>query len=447
MNGSTVSYTYDAAGNITSITDGSLVTYYTYDSLNQLIREDNAYSNKTVVYTYDNGGTLLTKTEYPYSPTVADITALTPTNTVTYTYGNADWKDQLTSFNGEAITYDAIGNPLTYRGMTLTWQNGRELASITKAGLSASYVYNDSGLRTGKTVNGSTTEYYWDDTRLLAQKTNGEYLYFLYDENGSMIGFTLDGLQYLYVRNLQGDIVSVVSASTGASVAEYTYDSWGNILTATGTMAEVNPIRYRGYYLDAETGLYYLQSRYYDAEVGRFLNADIILVNESTATLNLFSYCANTPTSYYDETGYCRIRFDGVKLNDCHSLGCPYAENITIPDIKAEIKSYEFSLATKRPNFQPRKDKKKGSESRQPTGDRERNVAHPNGEEHSRVPKGNGVRKNVNESAEKIGENLVTAAAAAASLYAVYLTIKWIAAAALAVPTAGGSIAVAALTP
>ena len=162
--------------------------------------------------------------------------------------------------------------------MTLTWQNGRELASITKTGLHASYAYNDSGLRTGKTVNGSTTEYYWDDTRLLAQKTNGEYLYFLYDENGSMIGFTLDGLQYLYVRNLQGDIVSVVSASTGASVAEYTYDSWGNILTATGTMAEVNPIRYRGYYLDAETGLYYLQSRYYDAEVGRFLNADIILV-------------------------------------------------------------------------------------------------------------------------------------------------------------------------
>ena len=262
-----------------------------------------------------------------------------------------------------------------------------------------------------------------------------------------LVGFNDGTKTYIYTRNLQGDIVSITDTSNGNIVAQYTYDSWGNILTATGTMANTNPFRYRGYYFDTETGLYYLQSRYYDAEVGRFLNADALLIDESVATLNLFSYCANTPTSYYDETGYCRIRFDGVKLNDCHSLGCPYAENITIPDIKAEIKSYEFSLATKRPNFQPRKDKKKGSESRQPTGDRERNVAHPNGEEHSRVPKGNGVRKNVNESAEKIGENLVTAAAAAASLYAVYLTIKWITAAALAVPTAGGSIAAAALTP
>ena len=187
--------------------------------------------------------------------------------------------------------------------MTFTWQNGRELASITKTGLHASYVYNDSGLRIGKTVNGSTTEYYWDGTRLLAQKTNGEYLYFLYDENGSMIGFTLDGLQYLYVRNLQGDIVSVVSASTGASVAEYTYDSWGNILTATGAMASVNPFRYRGYYFDEETGLYYLQSRYYDAEVGRFISADS-LVSSGILGVNIYVYCSNNPIIKADQSGH-----------------------------------------------------------------------------------------------------------------------------------------------
>lgn len=187
--------------------------------------------------------------------------------------------------------------------MTLTWQNGRELASITKTGLNASYVYNDSGLRISKTVNGVATEYYWDDSRLLAQKTNGEYLYFLYDENGSMIGFTLNGLQYLYVRNLQGDIVSVVSASTGDSVAEYTYDSWGNVLTATGSMAEANPIRYRGYYYDAETGLYYASNRYYDANTGRFLNADIVIDNRSLIGNNLFTYCWNNPVNMHDPTG------------------------------------------------------------------------------------------------------------------------------------------------
>ena len=184
VNGSTVSYTYDAAGNITTITDGSLVTYYTYDSLNHLVREDKAYSNKTVVYAYDNGGNILTKTEYAYSPTVEDITTLTPTNTVTYAYGNTDWKDQLTSFNGEAITYDAIGNPLTYRGMTLTWQNGRQLATLVNGNTSISYQYNEEGLRTSKTVNGITTEYYWNGSQLLGQKTGNSSLYFLYDERG-----------------------------------------------------------------------------------------------------------------------------------------------------------------------------------------------------------------------------------------------------------------------
>ena len=304
VNGSTISYTYDEAGNITTITDGSLVTYYTYDSLNQLVREDNAYSNKTVVYAYDNGGNILTKTEYPYSPTVADITALTPTNTVTYTYGNADWKDQLTSFNGEAITYDAIGNPLTYRGMTLTWQNGRQLATLSKAGLTASYVYNDEGLRTKKTVNGITTEYYWNGSQLLGQKTGDSYLYFLYDERGLLVGFN-DGIKtYLYTRNLQGDIIAITDTSTGTVVATYIYDSWGNVLTATGTMAEVNPFRYRGYYYDSETELYYLQSRYYDAEVGRFLNVDAQL-NASLGVLgyNVFAYCLNNFISKIDNSG------------------------------------------------------------------------------------------------------------------------------------------------
>ena len=277
VNGSTVSYTYDAAGNITTITDGSLVTYYTYDSLNQLVREDNAYSNKTVVYAYDNGGNILTKTEYPYSPTVEDVTTLTATNTVTYAYENAAWKDQLTAYNGEAITYDAIGNPLTYRGMTLTWQNGRQLSTLVNGNTSISYQYNEEGLRTSKTVNGITTEYYWNGSILLAQKNGDSCLHFLYDEDGALVGFNNETKTYIYTRNAQGDIVSITDIATETVVATYTYDSWGNVLTATGIMANINPFRYRGYYYDTETGLYYLQSRYYDAEVGRFLNADGVL--------------------------------------------------------------------------------------------------------------------------------------------------------------------------
>ena len=257
-----------------------------------------------MVYAYDNGGTILTKTEYPYSPTVEDITTLTPTNTVTYTYGNADWKDQLTSFNGEAITYDAIGNPLTYRGMTLTWQNGRQLATLSKEGLNVSYGYNDEGLRTQKTVNSVTTEYYWNGSQLLGQKTGSSLLYFLYDERGLLVGFNDGTKTYLYTRNLQGDIIAITDTATETVVATYTYDSWGNVLTATGTMAEVNPFRYRGYYYDAETSLYYLQSRYYDAEVGRFINADAyVFTGKNIVGFNMYTYCLNNPINRIDDGG------------------------------------------------------------------------------------------------------------------------------------------------
>ena len=189
--------------------------------------------------------------------------------------------------------------------MTLTWQNGRELASITKTGLNASYVYNDDGLRTQKTVNGVTTEYYWNGSQLLGQKTGSSLLHFLYDERGLLVGFNDGTKTYLYTRNLQGDIIAITDTATETVVATYTYDSWGNILTATGTMAEVNPFRYRGYYYDSETGLYYLQSRYYDVEVGRFLNADGVLgANGDMHTYNLYAYCGNNPIMRLDSSGY-----------------------------------------------------------------------------------------------------------------------------------------------
>ena len=161
--------------------------------------------------------------------------------------------------------------------MTLTWQNGRQLSTLVNGNTSISYQYNEEGLRTSKTVNGITTEYYWNGSILLAQKTGDSCLHFLYDEDGALVGFNNETKTYIYTRNAQGDIVSITDIATETVVATYTYDSWGNVLTATGIMANINPFRYRGYYYDTETGLYYLQSRYYDAEVGRFLNADGVL--------------------------------------------------------------------------------------------------------------------------------------------------------------------------
>ena len=96
--------------------------------MGQLIRENNPYTNLTTVYSYDKGGNITSAKEYAYT-TAAELGAVKKTNT--YTYEDIHWKDKLTSYNGEAITYDEIGNPLTYRdSLSFTWKNGRQLASL-----------------------------------------------------------------------------------------------------------------------------------------------------------------------------------------------------------------------------------------------------------------------------------------------------------------------------
>ncbi len=143
-----LSYTYDELGNITSVKkNGTLIESYTYDSQNQLASVTRGTDVWT--YTYDNGGNLLSVKK---NGTVEK----------SYTYGNEVWNDLLTEFQGQSITYDAIGNPLQYRGgFAFTWANGRRLATVNKTGLSATYSYNADGLRTSKTVNGTATTYHW----------------------------------------------------------------------------------------------------------------------------------------------------------------------------------------------------------------------------------------------------------------------------------------------
>ena len=265
--GTALSYTYDAAGNITTIVEnGTERVRYRYDELNQLVREDSAVQNKSIEYVYDGGGNLLARKEYAY--TTGELGGVM--NTVSYGYSGS-WKDLLTSYNGTAISYDTIGNPLTWRGgLSFTWQNGRQLSTAQKSGLSLSYRYNASGIRTEKTVNGVTTEYYLDGSSIVAEKRDTDVIWYLYDGMG-LAGFELNGTSYYYVYNGQGDVIGILDSS-GNRVVTYTYDSWGSPLSVTGSLASTvgqkNPIRYRGYYYDTETGLYYLQSRYYDPVVG-----------------------------------------------------------------------------------------------------------------------------------------------------------------------------------
>ena len=141
---------------------------------------------------------------------------------------------------------------------------------------------------------------------------------YLYDSSGRVQGFIYNDTYYYFQKNLQGDVVRILNSS-GEVVTEYTYDAWGNVLTTTGSLASTvgryNPFRYRGYYYDEETGFYYLQSRYYDPTVGRFLNADgIIGANGGIEGYNMFAYCNNNPVIFADDNGY--IRSYAVTLTD-----------------------------------------------------------------------------------------------------------------------------------
>ena len=321
-------YTYDANGNITEISrrHKTAETAYTkqqqfaYDELNQLVRADDLVKNCTEVYTYDNGGNILSVTTYPL--TWGSLDGVTATKTVNYGYDDTNWRDKLTSYDGQAITYDEIGNPLSYRGYTLTWQNGRQLATLSGNGITASYTYDVDGLRTSKTVNGVKHEYYYVGNTLQYEKFGTTELWFFYDADGNPSGVRYKNgsttTDYYFVCNWRGDVIRIYDGA-GAVVANYNYDAWGSVISVTDAngaaitdsthIANVNPLRYRGYYYDSETGLYYLQSRYYDPAVKRFINADSLVgANKDILGNNVFAYCSNNPVNYSDPTGHGIIR-------------------------------------------------------------------------------------------------------------------------------------------
>ncbi len=318
-------YTYDSYGNITSITDSAgKVTKYYYDDLQQLTREDNPYYNQTYMYTYNDAGNRTKKETYTH--TTGSLSGASPSKTQSLAYYSATgWYDMLWLCNdgsgGSAIGYDAIGNPTTYHtnaaSYTFTWQNGRQLATATKGSTSVSYKYNDSGIRTSKRVNGIDHIYTLNGSQIVSESWSGAIAVYLYDENGSPIGMQCrtsamaEGVfvNFFFEKNLFGDIVAVYNDS-GVKVISYTYDAWGNHTSiwhnssGNNIYAMYNPFRYRGYYYDAETDFYYLQSRYYDPVTGRFLNADgYINANGDLIGFNMYAYCSNNPVMYVDPTG------------------------------------------------------------------------------------------------------------------------------------------------
>ena len=341
-----VAYTYQGANQLRSKAIGSVMTkaynycynedggyraalpnYVNYrDSSGNLIYGDNCYydSNGRLVKILDSGSSTTTRATYGYdqqgqltSATVGG-TSYTYTydtagniqskkvgsTTTNYTYGNSAWRDLLTAYNGGSITYSG-GNPTKYYdGSTFTWTQGRRLATAKVGGTNISYTYDMAGVRSSKTVGSTKYNFTTLSGLVIRQTGGGKTIDFVYDENNQPLAMKYNNTLYYYVLNAQGDVVRIVDGSRSV-VASYTYDPWGKIISSSGTLADINPLRYRGYYYDSETGFYYLQSRYYDPEIGRFINADSYASTDATGLLstNMFAYCENDPVNKSDPTG------------------------------------------------------------------------------------------------------------------------------------------------
>ena len=339
-NSRSFTYTYDDSGNITKVvTAGTKVPKaatlkeYGYDAQGQLVSEKNG-SGTTFLYAYDTAG---------------NIRSITKDGTVTKSFGytNPSWPDLLTSVTANGTTKDVLyegqsqtsdlpssGNPITYyngKDYTFTWTKGRQLASATVDGKQVSYTYDMSGVRSGKQVyttsNQRTTTYTYttlsgkvmrqqwetrnsDDTVYQAMQS----LEFVYDDGNQPFAMIYKHGQttelYYYVLNAQGDVIALLNAN-GTLAASYNYGAWGNYsvhgadgkkTTDPTFIGHINPLRYRGYYYDRETRLYYLQSRYYDFANYRFINADGQFTDGFIGS-NLFAYCENNPIRYSDPTG------------------------------------------------------------------------------------------------------------------------------------------------
>ena len=304
-----VQYKYDSMGNIIEVFEnGRSACRYEYDALGRLTREDNVTFAKTTTWAYDNNGNILAR--YEYAITAKPTSELHLLDCTTFTYCYADNSDQLLSImkdDGESVTtetfeYDAIGNPTTYRGKTAVWEYGRQLKSYD----GNTFSYDARGRRIAK--NGIT--FIYDSNGNLIKQSNG--LEFLYDHTG-VFAVKYGNETYYYRKDAQGNIVELLD-STGAVVVKYKYDAWGKCQTtvvdsAANTIATLNPFRYRSYYFDTETGFYFLQTRYYDPEIGRFITIDDLsyLDPDSINGLNLYAYCGNNPVNNADSTGIFAI--------------------------------------------------------------------------------------------------------------------------------------------
>ena len=310
-------YEYDDHSNISKIygyTNGVEVYYEEnyYDIFNQLTAqwveiEDDSYMNE---YGYDSRGNVIGY--YSQGPNVS--------------YSGEFWyddNDQIVeaTINGISydITYSSTGQPSIYLGWEIDYDM-RNICVIENDDYYIEYYYNANGIRIGKSIdNGDEIEsvnYILDGSNIIKEIHTGANNYtieYYYDSSDNIIGFTYNGSKYLYLKNLQNDVIGIVDSNNNI-VVKYYYDAYGRIIKTLDTsginLSTINPFRYRSYYQDNETGWYYLNSRYYNPLTNRFVTMDQIEylgASGSVLSLNLYSYCENNPINHTDYEGHSII--------------------------------------------------------------------------------------------------------------------------------------------
>ena len=313
-NSRSFTYTYDKAGNIKSVmASDSVGKLYDYDGLGQLVKETPiGLTMYAVTYAYDTAG---------------NIRSITRGGTTfkSFGYTNPSWPDLLTSVTANGTTKDVLyegqsqtsdvpssGNPVTYyngRDYHFDWSKGRQLTEAVVGGQTVKYAYDMAGVRSSKQVGDTTYSYTTLSGKVMRQAWgDNNALEFVYDDSSQPFAVIYKhgsaAELYYYLVNAQGDVAAILDSS-GTMVASYNYDAWGSCTvynSSDAAIGDLNPLRYRGYYYDAETGFYYLQSRYYDPAICRFINADGLFTDGFVGS-NLFAYCVNDPVNTVDPTG------------------------------------------------------------------------------------------------------------------------------------------------
>ena len=315
----TLNYEYDIMGRIKQIynTSDTINTTYQYDKLGRLVRENNKEIDKSIVITYDKNGNILTKKFGPYT---TDTFSATSTESFAY---SSIYSDKLNSYKEQTVYVSTTGNITKIGSTSYSWSKETLLSSVYKSSYTYSdYAYDGAGVRIQKSVyNNGTTEthrYVCDGTRILKEIiTGGSYagtLTFIYLGN-QVIGFNYNSNNYFFQKNLQGDIISIYNSSN-TKVASYEYDAWGNhtITLDTDSIGTINPFRYRGYYYDRESNLYYCNARYYNPEISRWMSLDSLeYIDESKINgCNLYCYCFNNPIMYVDSSGHFPVAIEAI---------------------------------------------------------------------------------------------------------------------------------------